>query len=100
MGLVRGLKDMKRGNPKSLTPKLQAELDALAAMSEDEVDTSEMPEIISCKGLRGALLHSDKQKLLALRAAIEKGMASGVAEPGTMDRIRKKYGLTPPTNYF
>ena len=36
---------MKRGNPKPLTPKLQAELDALAAMPESEIDTTEMPPI-------------------------------------------------------
>ncbi len=35
----------------------------------------------------------NEEKLAALRAAIDKGLASGVAPPGTMDRIRKKYGL-------
>ena len=35
----------------------------------------------------------DEQKLVALRAAIDKGLASGIAPPGTMDRVRKKYGL-------
>lgn len=32
-------------------------------------------------------------KMRALRAAIKKGMASGVAEPGVFSRIRKKHGL-------
>ena len=36
---------MKRGNPEPLTPKLQAELDTLAAMPESEIDTTEMPPI-------------------------------------------------------
>jgi hypothetical protein len=36
---------MKRGNPEPLTPELQAELDALAAMPESEIDTTEMPSI-------------------------------------------------------
>jgi uncharacterized protein (DUF4415 family) len=36
---------MKRGNPKPLTPKLQAEHDALAAMPDSEIDTTEMPPI-------------------------------------------------------
>jgi uncharacterized protein (DUF4415 family) len=36
---------MKRGNPESLTPELQAELDALAAMPDSEIDTTEMPPI-------------------------------------------------------
>ena len=34
-----------------------------------------------------------EEKLAALRAAIDKGLASGVAEPGVFSRIRKKYGL-------
>jgi len=36
---------MNRGNPEPLTPELQAELDALAAMPESEIDTTEMPRI-------------------------------------------------------
>ncbi|MGB6726566.1 MAG: BrnA antitoxin family protein [Terracidiphilus sp.] len=36
---------MKKGNPKPLTPKLRAELKALAAMPESEIDTTEMPPI-------------------------------------------------------
>ena len=43
------------------------------------------------------LLERDEQeqeeKLRALRAAIKRGMASGVAEPGVFSRIRKKHRL-------
>ena len=34
-------------------------------------------------------------KLAALRAAIDSGMASGIAEPGVFSRIRQKCGLPP-----
>jgi antitoxin ParD1/3/4 len=34
-----------------------------------------------------------EEKMTVLRAAIEKGLASGIAEPGVFSRIRKKYGL-------
>lgn len=34
-----------------------------------------------------------EEKLAALRAAIDEGLASGIAEPGVFSRIRKKYGL-------
>jgi antitoxin ParD1/3/4 len=34
-----------------------------------------------------------EEKMTALRAAIDKGLASGNAEPGVFSRIRKKYGL-------
>jgi hypothetical protein len=36
---------MKKGNSKPLTPELQAELDALVAMPESEIDTAEMPPV-------------------------------------------------------
>ena len=36
---------MKKDNPEPLTPVLQAELDALAAMPDSEIDTTEMPPI-------------------------------------------------------
>jgi len=93
---------MKEDNLKPLTPKLQAELDTLAAMPDSEINASEMPEIIDwSSGVRGALYHpvmdrlTDEGKLIVLRAAIDRGLASGIAEPGTMDRIRKKFGLPP-----
>lgn len=34
-----------------------------------------------------------EEKIAALRAAIDKGIASGIAEPGVFSRIRKKHGL-------
>ena len=34
-----------------------------------------------------------EEKMTVLRAAIDKGLASGIAEPGVFSRIRKKYGL-------
>lgn len=37
----------------------------------------------------------DRAKLAALRAAIKEGEASGIAEPGSFDRVRAKFGLPP-----
>jgi antitoxin ParD1/3/4 len=34
-----------------------------------------------------------EEKMTALRAAIAEGLASGIAEPGVFDRLRKKYDL-------
>lgn len=36
---------MKRGNQEPLTPELQVETEALAAMPESEIDSTEMPPI-------------------------------------------------------
>jgi uncharacterized protein (DUF4415 family) len=55
---------MRKGNPEPLTPKLQAELEALAAMPESEIDTTEMPEIADWSGaLRGAFYRPIKKPL-------------------------------------
>jgi antitoxin ParD1/3/4 len=35
-----------------------------------------------------------EEKMAALRTAIDKGIASGVAGPGVFSRIRKKHGLS------
>ncbi|HUY93977.1 MAG TPA: type II toxin-antitoxin system ParD family antitoxin [Terracidiphilus sp.] len=35
------------------------------------------------------------EKLDALRMAVDRGMKSGIAKPGTFARIRRKYGLPP-----
>jgi antitoxin ParD1/3/4 len=34
-----------------------------------------------------------EEKIAALRAAIDQGLASGIAKPGVFSRIRKKHGL-------
>jgi antitoxin ParD1/3/4 len=35
------------------------------------------------------------ERMSTLRSAIEAGLASGIAQPGTFSRIRKKHGLPP-----
>jgi uncharacterized protein (DUF4415 family) len=55
---------MKRGNPEPLTPELQAELDALAAMPDSEIDTTEMPPIADWShAVRGAFYRPVKRPL-------------------------------------
>jgi uncharacterized protein (DUF4415 family) len=55
---------MKKGNPEPLTPKLQAELDVLAAMSDREIDTTEMPPIADwSKAVRGTIYRPIKRPL-------------------------------------
>jgi antitoxin ParD1/3/4 len=34
-----------------------------------------------------------EEKMAALRAAIQEGLDSGIAEPGVFSRLRKKHGL-------
>ena len=58
---------MKMGNPAPLPPELQAELEALAALPDSEIDTSDMPEVLDWSGgIRGAFYKPTK-KPIALR---------------------------------
>jgi uncharacterized protein (DUF4415 family) len=55
---------MNRGNTESLTPGLQAELDALAAMPESEIDTTAMPPITDwSNAVRGPFYRPIKRPL-------------------------------------
>ena len=74
----------------NLTP----ELDQFVASKVDEGLYSNASEVMRA-ALR--LLERDErenqQKIAALRAAIDRGMASGVAKPGVFGRIRRRHGL-------
>ena len=55
---------MRRGNPESLTPELQAELDALAAMPDSEIDTTDIPAIADfSNAVRGPFYRPIKRPL-------------------------------------
>ena len=60
---MRG-ESMKKGNPEPLTPELQAELDALAAMPDTEIDTTSMPPITDwSRAVRGQFYRPIKRPL-------------------------------------
>jgi uncharacterized protein (DUF4415 family) len=55
---------MKRGNSEPLTPELQTELDAASKLPDDEIDTTEMPEVRDWShALRGAFYPPVKRPL-------------------------------------
>jgi len=55
---------MKKGNPDPLTDAQKAELDALAAMPDSTIDTSDMPPMTDfSEGLRGAFFRPIKKPL-------------------------------------
>ena len=63
---------MKKGNPEPLTPRLQAQLDALAAMPDSEIDTAEMPPVTDwSKSIRGPFYRPIKRPL-SLREYVER----------------------------
>jgi uncharacterized protein (DUF4415 family) len=58
---------MKKGSSNQLTPAQQAELDALAALPDDKIDTKEMPEVRDWSGARRGLFFRPIKQQLTLR---------------------------------
>jgi uncharacterized protein (DUF4415 family) len=60
-------KPTKREISKRFTPQQEAELEALAAMKEEEIDTSDIPEIKDWSGAKRGLFYRPVKQQLTLR---------------------------------
>jgi predicted transcriptional regulator len=69
----------------TLPPELETRVAALAA------ETHREPQAVLVELVGGAL--EREEQLAALRAAIDEGDASGIAEDGVFDRVRERAGL-------
>ena len=58
---------MKRGSSKPLTKQQRAELDALAKLRDDQIDTREMPEIRDWTGAKRGVFYRPVKQQLTLR---------------------------------
>jgi uncharacterized protein (DUF4415 family) len=58
---------MKKGRSKPLTPERQAELDELAALPEEQIDTRDMPEVFDWSGARRGVLYRPVKRQITLR---------------------------------
>jgi uncharacterized protein (DUF4415 family) len=58
---------MKKGRSDRLTPAQQAEIEALAALSDDQIDTRDIPEVRDWRGARRGLLFRPIKQQLTLR---------------------------------
>ena len=58
---------MRKGRSRSLTVDQQAELDVLAALPEEEIDTRDMPEIADWSGARRGVLYRPVKRQITLR---------------------------------
>ena len=58
---------MKKGSSDRLTPAQQAELEALAALPDDKIDTRDIPEVRDWSGARRGLFFRPIKKQLTLR---------------------------------
>jgi uncharacterized protein (DUF4415 family) len=58
---------MRKGHPKPLTSDQHAELDVLAALPEDQIDTGDMPEVRDWSGARRGVLYRPVKRQITLR---------------------------------
>ena len=58
---------MKKGSSDRLTPAQQAEIDALAALPDDQIDTRDIPEVRDWSGARRGVFFRPIKKQLTLR---------------------------------
>ena len=58
---------MKKGTPEERTGKQKAEIDALALLPDDEIDTSDVPEIREWSGAGRGLLYRPVKQQITLR---------------------------------
>jgi uncharacterized protein (DUF4415 family) len=58
---------MKKGSSDRLTPAQQAEIEALAALPDDQIDTRDMPEVRDWSGARRGLFFRPIKQQLTLR---------------------------------
>ena len=58
---------MKKAGSRSLTRKQKAELEALAALPDDRIDVSDIPEVRDWSGATRGLLYRPVKKQLTLR---------------------------------
>ena len=89
-----------RSQETNLTQAQRDELKAFAAMPDDQIDTSDIPEIKDWSGsVRGLLHMSDSDRSKALRDLRSRRIASPHADDsGAIDRSR--YEWAPPTGYL
>ena len=57
----------KKGSSDRLTPAQQAEIDALAALPDDKIDTRDMPEVRGWSGARRGVFFRPVKQQLTLR---------------------------------
>ena len=58
---------MKKGRSDQLTPAQQAEIEALTALSDDQIDTRDIPEVLDWHGARRGLFFRPNKQQLTLR---------------------------------
>ena len=62
---------MKKGSSKALTKNQKAELKALAALPDDQIDTSDIPEVLDWADAKRGLFYRPVKQQLTLRLDVD-----------------------------
>lgn len=93
---------MKKGTSESLLEKQKAEIEALAALPDDEIDTSDLPEILDWSGARRGLLYRPVKQQITLRldadvvAWFKANAAGGRGYQTEINRVLREHALRSP----
>ncbi len=63
---------MKKENFNQLTPEQQAEINALAALPDDQIDTQDIPEVSDWSGAKRGLFYRPIKQQITLRLDADK----------------------------
>lgn len=58
---------MRKGDSNNLTEKQSLQISKLASMTDDEIDTSDIPEVLDWSGARRGLLYRPTKQQITLR---------------------------------
>ena len=76
---------MKKRTSEALPEKQNAEIEALAALPDDEIDTSDLPEILDWSRARRGPLYRPVKRGRFVPSARLHGVGEGEGEPGEQD---------------
>lgn len=93
---------MKKGTSESLLEKQKAEIEALAVLPDDEIDTSDLPEVLDWSGARRGLLYRPVKQQITLRldadvvAWFKANAPGGQGYQTEINRVLREHALRAP----
>ena len=93
---------MKKGTSESLLERQKAEIETLAVLPDDEIDTSDLPEVLDWSGARRGLLYRPVKQQITLRldadvvAWFKANAPGGRGYQTEINRVLREHALRAP----
>ncbi|MDE0333649.1 MAG: BrnA antitoxin family protein [Defluviicoccus sp.] len=94
---------MKKATSKALTRRQKADIEALAALPDEEIDTSDIPEILDWSGARRGALYRPVKQQITLRldadvvAWFRANAPGGRGYQTEINRVLREYARSVPS---